>query len=1403
MTKQITILLSLFFAFIIFSSPPLRAESPEDLTDWTSWIEDRHPEWGCAFQKPGLVSCVWPGRIQYQLDEKKGLFTIRVRMLDKGEIQIPSSAALFPANLAVRDSSGKELEVESRATQSNVYLTLPVGEFTVSGSFTWDRIPSELPIPSHYGLLDLNLSRENYNFRRGDQSVWIEEKEAGKAAEQLTISVFRKIHDTSPLQIETLLRLRVSGTNRALNIGRVILPNTTPVKSSSPLPHYLSADGSLGLQLTPGEHEVRITSVVGQPVESLQVPSLPLGEWPKEEVWAYFANSAFRSVSVKGATPVQAALTQLPTEWQGGASYIVQGGSEVHFELLRRGEQEPTKNTIALSRKFWPDLTGDGFTVQDQFSGTMNKDFRLNALSETLLGRALVNDQPALITNDPNSDLQGLELRDQQLNVTAVSRLQDRGSFPAIGWNTVVDSLNFTLHLPPSWLLFHVSGAQAGKSTWVDSWTLLDIFIALLIVLGSFKLFNWRIALVTCAILLLGHNEFIAPRIFLIYVLIFYVWRLLAKGRGRGWEIASSVCLVVTFAALTLQSLSFAKLQFIQMLFPQLQSGTRYTTFIQQLLEGIETSLFIWPYLLLLAVIVIFAVRSFFRSTGFWNFIGRAVLYGLVFMGVAVVLGPMTFSAGYLPMQSSNYYNEYDQVASSAPITKSYTSAIRNAEENAPDLQQSKRQEKFSYESKNLLSGPAVPSWQWKYHYLSIPGPIGTDYEVQFVLFPPWITRILCGLRVLAALLLIGLFFNALGYTKFLRPYIDQAAGLSILLPLALLLQPSTAHAEYPSAQLLDELEARLQQEQCSNDPCATIEDIKLDISGTEYSLKLSVSSNGRSSVSLPGPLEVMLPKKVIRNGEETISLRRSSGGYLSLQTEDGRNRFEIQGVLPLESSFSLQFETRPLYVEVNAEDWFIEGLTSSGFVRDSIRFTRKNVTADPQGESSLPDIENAAPADLPTWFEVKREITISDQIRTSLEVVRVGMLGKSVQVRIPLLEGERITSGAATVEKGALLARFGANSNTMLFGGELPYTGKLHLKASKKKNLNERWTVQCSPIMSCSLDGLKPMHSVYSGKKANVWLPFPGEEVHVQYKDLTGIKGDFLTLDETNYDIQWGAQQLSGTLTVQLRATEQTTFSITAPPKSTINSLQVGGGSGSGDVKENTGVVLLNPGEHTVSLQYSLPWQAGTVETAPPILLSAPAHNVKIQIHPSPERWILWTGGVSWGPCVLFWGKLIFIVALCVGLSLISILPMKPISAAMLGVGLTSIPIIWMTIPLAWLASLKLIPLMRDQWNHLVKPLRLFLFVGLTLLALVFFFKIVQIGLVLSPPMLVVGNQSNASALKWFVDHSEAGLPQPWVLSLPMWCWRAFALVWSTWLVLAMFSWLKLAVDMEREENS
>jgi len=149
--------------------------------------------------------------------------------------------------------------------------------------------------------------------------------------------------------------------------------------------------------------------------------------------------------------------------------------------------------------------------------------------------------------------------------------------------------------------------------------------------------------------------------------------------------------------------------------------------------------------------------------------------------------------------------------------------------------------------------------------------------------------------------------------------------------------------------------------------------------------------------------------------------------------------------------------------------------------------------------------------------------------------------------------------------------------------------------------------------------------------------------------------------------------------------------------------------------------------------------------------------------------------------------------------LSRYKVIPLSIISSLLLSLGLASLPVVTFWIPLLWLASLIGLKKYDGLLTGKLKKSALVLFCILVFLSLAALLEVVRSGLVLQPPMLITGNGSNSSILRWYLDQSSGELVRPWVISLPLYFWRGFALFWSLWLVVALFGWFRDSVDRVR----
>jgi len=202
------------------------------------------------------------------------------------------------------------------------------------------------------------------------------------------------------------------------------------------------------------------------------------------------------------------------------------------------------------------------------------------------------------------------------------------------------------------------------------------------------------------------------------------------------------------------------------------------------------------------------------------------------------------------------------------------------------------------------------------------------------------------------------------------------------------------------------------------------------------FRLSLVVTSDGLSSVLIPGPLDVLSPASVRVNGTPSFALRRSTGGFCEVLTAAGRSVIEVEGALDSAESFSLQFAERPLYTTVNAPTWIVEGLQPTGSFDDALRFIRRE-TASSAGSTML---KQGTQRELPAWAVVRRHVSIAESTYATTAVERIGDTTQATHVQIPLLEGERITSGNIKVEDHSVIVSIPAGTTKVDYTSELPY---------------------------------------------------------------------------------------------------------------------------------------------------------------------------------------------------------------------------------------------------------------------------------------------------------------------------------------------------------------------------
>src|SRR4029453_19265503 len=92
---------------------------------------------------------------------------------------------------------------------------------------------------------------------------------------------------------------------------------------------------------------------------------------------------------------------------------------------------------------------------------TLNRGSRLEMNPPVTLGRVSVNGRDQLITSlKKDGSLSGAGVPPGPIQLSAASRIEERGATTAVGWNHGFQEASGSLNLPPGWRIFSASGAD-------------------------------------------------------------------------------------------------------------------------------------------------------------------------------------------------------------------------------------------------------------------------------------------------------------------------------------------------------------------------------------------------------------------------------------------------------------------------------------------------------------------------------------------------------------------------------------------------------------------------------------------------------------------------------------------------------------------------------------------------------------------------------------------------------------------------------------------------------------------------------------------------------------------------------------------------------------------------------
>lgn len=1318
---------------------------PDELRPWVGWVEGRNPQRQCVASNDGLL-CLWPSELSLRLSDRGGTFRFRVVANARQLVPLPGEARRWPLSVKL---DGKSIAVVEQDTRPAAEV-MP-GEHLIEGAFTWGALPETLQVPSATALVSLELNGKTITQPRRDESgqLWLSGGATlEREGEHLEIEVFRHVQDGVPLAVTTQLKLKASGRAREALLNNVLVPGTVAYALDANVPARLDPNGTLSLQVRAGSFQVTIVARTEGSPDRLTPPR---GEapWPTQETWVFQADESVRQVRLGGAAGVDPAQTNLVPEWQQLPAFVLGVESALTFETTRRGQPEPPPNQLNLQREMWLDLDGTGYTVRDSLSGELHSTWRL-ALPAGDLGHVRADDGDQLITVlDKHS---GVEVRSSRVALTAEWRTeQARAQLPAVGWSEDVQSLSTTLHLPPGWDVFAVEGVDHVSNTWLEGWDLFHFFFVLMVALGAGRMFGPLTGVVALVTLVLCHQQEDAPEtVWLVLLGVIALLRVITEGR---WNTVMRTVLMGTLLSFVAVAAPFAITQVRQALYPQIgyhsydHGGDEGGMGLRNMIGGELTELAAEPLMAPEAPMPVETREEETRVSGSPRGGGGSLV---------------TVGDSLLALDSDGYGKD------------------RRAAKSA-------RRQQLQDRDPNAVvqTGPGVPTRAFRTWHLQWTGPVERGATIQLWLLPPWATSALSLLRVLLIGLLAFLLLRRVPFTQGPAAKASTAAALVVGVALMFGGGASSAQAQTPSPEVLAELEARLHPEPvCTT--CLSVS--QLDLSAKDNRLRMVVEVHAGTHVMyrLPGPAQTWVPDKVTVDGRDDAALSLGSSGFLLLRLAAGTHRVEMSGALAQVDSITLSLGDQPRRVTASTEGWDIAGIHEDATAEDSVQLSRA-VAPDPNGEP-----QRQANA-LPPWLEVTRSLELGVTWHVTTTVRRVSPTGAAVLVRVPLLPGESVTDANLQVESGHALVTLGRDATEMSWTSTLTQTATLSLEAPSRQPWSEQWLVQCGRVFHCTVEGTQPVRHTAEGLWWPAFRPWPGETLTIHTTRPMGAEGQSTTIDRVDLTVWPGVRMRRTTLALELRSSTGGIRTLQLPKNARIQSTTVDGERVPVRFSDGQLGVSVARGKHHVVVEWQEPLAMAMADATPAIAVGGPATNVTLNFVVPGERWLLFVSGPSWGPAILFWGTLLAMILLSMGLSRVPHSPLRATQWVLLTIGLTQVDTAAQLVIAGWFFALayRARRPIQARWMHNLGQIIL---VGWTFTTLGCLYWALHSGLLFPPDMQVASSGFGDSQLNWYVDRVGGALPTAHVVSVSIWVWRVAMLAWALWLAWSLLNWLPWA---------
>ncbi|GAA0723497.1 hypothetical protein [Dokdonella soli] len=1347
----------LFVAVIAHAESPV----PAALEPWRSWVMQGQEFRACPLiaGKPGNAVgdflCAWPGMLALSADATGASFSQHWRVDADSWIALPGDAEHWPQQVSVDGQPAAVLD------RGGPVLRLAAGSHEIRARIPWRDRPQSLRVPQAVGLVALSVDgkpvapvqRDGDELSLGRASVGTPE------ADSLELRVYRRLGDGVPATLTTVVEMYASGQAREEIIGPALPEGFAPLALNGDWPARLDADGRLRVRVQPGNVTLTLEARATAPLMGITT-HLPASPWPKQEIWSYAAAPRLRVTSATGAVQVDPRQAQVPSEWYDLPAFALADAAVLKIDERSRGLAADDRNRLTLDREMRLDFDGAGWFAHDRVRGAMLQGWRFDVSAPFALERADAigrdgrrNNEALLVTRGAKPELSGVEWRTPAVDLDAGLRIASASArLPIAGWLDTFDRVTTTLHLPNGYKLLAAPGADRAVGSWISQWTLLDVFIAAMLVLLAWRWAGWLGAVIAAGYLVLGYQEGGAPLWSLLAAIaLTLIARALPNGRlvlAAQWLQRAALLLLV------LAALPFVADQLRYALHPQLEDQGGYVFEAAQENVG--------------------AARKAIRAPA-------------APAPEPVEVAPMSKPAP--PPAPAREESNAPQVET-RDRAETYPSSTGNQKlevitVSGPNIRRSDVIGHYS-ESTVVQTGAGEPGWNLGRRYeLSWSGPVLPAQDVRLLIAPPWLVRLLrIVLVALLAWLIVRLLQPSLTTRDRATPAAAAALGAAIGLAAIGVAAPAQAQT-FPPDNLLNQLRTHLTAAPKCAPICGSIAKAEVDARAGEVRVALEAHSAERIALPLPFDEKNLALRSLTLDGVAQDGAARSDG-KLWLALPRGVHRVELVFVVAADK-VALAFPLKPMRAQFSGDGWEASGIGDDRLLTESLTLVRIRENGN---ASATTGAQQFAP-----FVSIGRRLSLGLDWTATTTATRLAPKEGGFAITVPVLAGEHVTSAGFKVEDARVTAAIADGEKEVRWDSTLAKGEALTLTAPPLTDRTEVWHVLVSPTWHVEFSGV-PGVAIGSGEDTHDYRnfefhPLPGESLTLKVTQPEPAKGATRAIDAARLTYAPGQRAADSTLLLTIRASQGGEQVVALPADAEV--LGVGRNGEALNLRLQGGKLSLPivPGTQTFELRFRNNVPQGLVALTPVIALGAPAANIDLGIELPQDRWLLATGGPAAGPAVLYWSELAVMLLIAFALARTRRTSLKTWQWMLLGLGFSTFSWLALLIVVAWLFAF--------DWRAraTLQSARVFNLVQvglatLTLVALLCLFASIQQGLLGSPDMHVTGNGSSALALRWFADRSADVLPVARAVSVPLWVYKIAMLVWALWLASALVGWLR-----------